>query len=140
MCISLYRCTKPAMPEVPWEYLGKQRSHYKPVRDLMFGPKDSGMDVQTRLYSLGEDRVLVEYDIKNSRADNLRILAMERIEQSGIPYCMAWLPKVPVLKKERCILTANNEVHALYLCIHCEPPIKLSKSRVEMKRMVLRNN
>ncbi|XP_072921672.1 cilia- and flagella-associated protein 251 isoform X2 [Hemitrygon akajei] len=87
-----------------WMYLGRQNAHFKPIKSLMFGIYlDSN---QPRLLSLGEDRVLVEYDLANSTEDDLRILCSDRIEQSAIPTCMAWYPPID---KESFIITANNQ-------------------------------
>lgn len=87
-----------------WMYLGRQNAHFKPIKTLMFGIYLD--DNQPRLLSLGEDRVLVEYDLKNSTEVDLRILSSERIEQSAIPMCMAWYPPIT---KESFIITANDQ-------------------------------
>ena len=49
----------------------------------------------------------VEYDLAASSVDNVRILSIERIEQSATPRCMAWHPP---LNKEHFIVTANDQV------------------------------
>ncbi|XP_075372514.1 cilia- and flagella-associated protein 251 [Mycteria americana] len=86
-----------------WEHLAGLRSHYKPIRSILFGVQlDSN---EPRLLSLGEDRQLVEYDLSSSSKDHLVVLHRDRIEQVAVPLCLAWYPQ---LSTESFILTANN--------------------------------
>ncbi|NXS53171.1 CF251 protein, partial [Brachypteracias leptosomus] len=86
-----------------WEYLAGLYSHYKPIRSILFGLQLDSKE--PRLLSLGEDRLLVEYDLKSSSKDNLVVSHRDRVEQVAVPLCLAWYPQ---LSTESFILTANN--------------------------------
>ncbi|KAK9391741.1 WD repeat-containing protein 66 [Crotalus adamanteus] len=86
-----------------WGRLAALHSHYKPIRTLLFGVHlDSS---EPRLLSLGEDRLLVEYDLANSVKDELVVIRRDRIEQSAVPKYIAWYPPITT---EYFFLTANN--------------------------------
>ncbi|XP_071945536.1 cilia- and flagella-associated protein 251-like [Antedon mediterranea] len=102
-CVTVYKA-QPGNPDEAWVYLGKHRSHYKPIRGLTFGVAlDSDVP---RLLSMGEDRSLVEYDLLKSSVDNLKLLSLDRIEQSAIPQCIEWYPPIT---KEQFLVTANDQ-------------------------------
>ncbi|KAF0299876.1 Cilia- and flagella-associated protein 251 [Amphibalanus amphitrite] len=88
-----------------WGVLARWRAHHRPIVELLFAP---GQDVSAgpRLLSLGEDRVLVEYDLVNSTKENPVVLCCDTLEQSAIPLCMALYPP---LTTEDFILVANSQ-------------------------------
>ncbi|OWK61246.1 WD repeat-containing protein 66 [Lonchura striata] len=86
-----------------WEHLAGLDSHYKPIRSILFGVHSDSNE--PRLLSLGEDRQLVEYDLKSSIKDHLVVTHRDRLEQVAVPLCLTWYPQ---LSTESFFLTANN--------------------------------
>ncbi|NXD69860.1 CF251 protein, partial [Eolophus roseicapillus] len=86
-----------------WEHFAELRSHYKPIRSILFGVQLDSKE--PRLLSLGEDRLLIEYDLNISSKDHLEVLHRDRIEQIAVPLCLAWYPQ---FSNESFILTANS--------------------------------
>lgn len=58
---------EPAKGENRWEYIGKYRAHYSDVVGLHFGEAPSGA---TRLFSLGKDGRVAEFDLEASSVAN----------------------------------------------------------------------
>ncbi|CAH2295831.1 cilia- and flagella-associated 251 [Pelobates cultripes] len=101
--VTLFKVTSPK-DWTAWEYVGRYRSHYKPIKSLVFAIElDS---YEPRLLSLGMDRMLVEYDLKNSKKDNLLVSSTDRIEQSAVPQYLVWYPPVT---KESFMLITNDQ-------------------------------
>ncbi|KAG5840230.1 hypothetical protein ANANG_G00186620 [Anguilla anguilla] len=98
--VTLYQLC-PRDGRLVWDYRWRHRYHYEPIQDLLFGEYPGSP--RTMLLSLGADRRLVEYDLKNSGEDELRVLGTTRVEQSATPTCMAWYPP---LASDHFLLTA----------------------------------
>ncbi|XP_061458549.1 cilia- and flagella-associated protein 251 [Rhineura floridana] len=87
-----------------WERLAALHSHYKPIRTILFGVHlDSN---EPWLLTLGEDRLLVEYDLERSVKNELVVIRRDRIEQHAIPKFITWYPP---LTTEYFFLTANDQ-------------------------------
>ncbi|TGZ62466.1 hypothetical protein CRM22_007426 [Opisthorchis felineus] len=76
--------------KAPWAHVGRIRVHYRKITDLLF--YSTPRDKQSRLFSIGEDRTLVEYDIHAATKNDFPMLARYRIEQMFTPLCMSSLP------------------------------------------------
>lgn len=102
-CVVVFTCGLKRKPS-SWYYLGKHRAHYKQIKDVMFTKALDEDNV--RLLSLGEDRMLVEYDLRNSCIDDLKVLSSDRVEQNAVPICFAAYPSVV---KEDFLVLSNDQ-------------------------------
>jgi WD40 repeat protein len=98
----------PSRP-VEWQFNGKVLSHEIGVASIAFG---QGLDEQGnpihRLFSVGKDRRMFEYDVYKSQAhDKLVVISQFKIEQEAQPSACIWYPKRD--SKEGLLLTANDE-------------------------------
>lgn len=91
-----------------WQFMGGYRSHFKPIRDLMFDEEyeSRGTTNLPRLFSIGEDRMLVEYDLTNMLPRDLKLKSIDRIEQTAIPQCFTICPR---FGSNISYLISNNE-------------------------------
>ena len=108
-CIGVYRLGNPgddAAAKKEWVFVGKYRGHYKPVTGLQFG---EGSDGSPRLFSTGEDRSLVEYDLARSSVQGgIQLRNTAKVEQTAVPTGCLFLPP-GVQGAEPCIVTCNDQ-------------------------------
>eukprot|EP01135_Chromosphaera_perkinsii_P011905 Nk52_evm22s2531 gene=Nk52_evmTU22s2531 len=102
--VGLFRVHEPNTPN-PWSFVGSYIAHYKTITSLDFlEDQETG---KLRLFSLGLDRSLIEYDLENSSLlDGIKLLSATEIEQVASPTACAWYPPIC---KEHFIMTANSE-------------------------------
>lgn len=103
-CIALFTKQRGNF-EDPWLFVGRNRAHQKTITSVLFG-----INVDTdapRLLSVGEDRMLVEYDLAGSSFDAGLVLlgARSRVEQAAVPRAMIWHPDT---EAESFLLMAND--------------------------------
>ncbi|KAF5297677.1 hypothetical protein FQA39_LY12008 [Lamprigera yunnana] len=91
---------KYSVDDEEWVLLGKMRAHYKPMNDILFSPY-----APPRLFSIGDDRKLQEYDLINCNLQDIVLNASERIEQSAIPISFMYHPP-----------NAKGESSYLFMC------------------------
>ncbi|KAK2576249.1 hypothetical protein KPH14_005616 [Odynerus spinipes] len=91
-----------------WNLIGKCHSHCLPIRQVLFGPSIAGDEIP-RLFSLGEDGDIIEYDLETSGPypdPGLKILQIDRIETIATPLHMEWYPQFGV---ETLFVISNSE-------------------------------
>jgi WD40 repeat protein/Ca2+-binding EF-hand superfamily protein len=96
---------------IEWVFAGKKRVHLAKIRDVCFGESltDQG-NIILRLFSIGDDKKLVEYDVQGSTQEKLKLHdnnACFQIEQETNPCACIWYPLNKF--KEDCLLTVNEE-------------------------------
>jgi len=89
-----------------WVSYGKHRSHWRPIVGLCFsGPECEKL----RLFSVGEDRRLVEYSVKSSEFGGFQIASPETVvEQEAHPTGCIWYPFGGKGDNQK-VLTMNDE-------------------------------
>lgn len=92
--------------KMEWIYCGQHKSHYKKINGLTFGESiDERERSVLRLFSVGDDRKLIEYDTNSTDTSQLQILSNNKIEQEHLPTCCIWYP---VSTGEDLLLTMND--------------------------------
>ena len=73
-----------------WQFNGKIKSHEKEITSICFGESlDEKEQIMFRLFSIGMDRRLFEYDVMGSTIKGLNVVNMFEIEKearfAGLP-------------------------------------------------------
>jgi len=108
-CVCLYRYahrhSEKAYPK-EWMWSAKQKSHWRAIVGLCFSGAESE---KLRLFSVGEDRRLVEYNVKNTEFGGLQIVSPDTVvEQEARPTGCIWYPFGGKGDNEK-VLTMNDE-------------------------------
>lgn len=91
-----------------WVFAGKVRVHMRPITYLAFGETMSeDGKIHQELFSIGEDRKLVRYDVEGSTLEKLKILEVHEIEQESVPTSCIWYPIN--MYKENILLVSNSD-------------------------------
>ncbi|XP_052737715.1 cilia- and flagella-associated protein 251-like [Bicyclus anynana] len=97
-----------------WWFVGKHRAHYKDITSIFFLPIQNA-NGDYKLFSLGIDRIMVEYNIGESCDEYLEVLSLDRVDQCAVPLCGMYWPNNTELDLEThrndlpMILIANDE-------------------------------
>ncbi|KAL5113063.1 hypothetical protein TcWFU_010181 [Taenia crassiceps] len=68
-----------------WTFSGRYRAHGDNIVDILF--KTCNNNVTPRLFTLGEDRMLIEYDIVNAKHNVLPLKRRVKVEYIAKPQC-----------------------------------------------------
>jgi hypothetical protein len=91
-----------------WQFFGKMRLHSLPITSISFGEtRNEQGEIKLKLFSIGEDRRLAEYDVESSTFKELVVVNCYDIEQEAIPTASVWYPCSGI--GEDILLTVNNE-------------------------------
>ena len=107
--VLLYACL-PHKHTRRWEFIGRTQTHHEEVTGLNFGESPSG---HTRLFSVGADGRLAEYDLDGSSlSTGLRLLHHLDLPASVSPTSLAFAPPLQYFKHhshETHLLTCDNQ-------------------------------
>eukprot|EP00747_Dinoflagellata_sp_TGD_P162072 gnl/TRDRNA2_/TRDRNA2_179268_c0_seq1.p1 gnl/TRDRNA2_/TRDRNA2_179268_c0~~gnl/TRDRNA2_/TRDRNA2_179268_c0_seq1.p1 ORF type:complete len:1006 (+),score=189.41 gnl/TRDRNA2_/TRDRNA2_179268_c0_seq1:58-3075(+) len=108
-CVCLYRYSHRHNDKsypMEWLFAAKHRSHWRPIVGLCFSGQESE---KLRLFSVGEDRRLVEYNVKSSEFGGLQIVSPDTVvEQEARPTGCIWYPFGGRGDNQK-VLTMNDE-------------------------------
>ncbi len=94
---------------IEWIFSGKRRTHEIEITAIAFGESlDENEEMKLRLFSVGRDRRLFEYDVyRSTEEEGLAVHSMTKIEQEAQPTAAIWYPKTD--SKEDLLLTVNDQ-------------------------------
>lgn len=98
-----------AKDDEEWVFSGKLKSHFNEVNDICFGEilDANNSEKTSKFYSIGNDKMLYEYDVKNSRKNRLDVTAYHKVEQEAHPTACIWYP-VNYLKEEVIMIASDD--------------------------------
>ena len=106
-CVSLFKLGhkyEDKSQPIEWVFSGKVRAHTSKITDLCFIMADEE-STYPKLYSIGEDMFLVQYNIEKSK-DYLIVDSYEKIEFNDHPTALCFYPHEYL--KENLLLIANS--------------------------------
>ena len=107
MCLWKKGHIDPKKPE-EWLFNGNIRSHEVGITSVCFGEGlDENEEMKLRLFSIGMDRYLYEYDVYKSSDKALEVAHYVKIEEEAHPTACIWYPKVDT--KEDLLMTVNDD-------------------------------
>lgn len=111
-CVSLYKIGhKYGDQKAAKEFLfsGKVKCHFLPLTGICFGESldPTSHEITHRLFSISQDKQLIEYKVKEAQKNNLEIESTFQLEQESIPTACVWYP-VNYLKED-VIVVANSD-------------------------------
>jgi len=110
-CVTLFKNDHkfgdPTQPK-EWFYNGKVKAQLGEITSLNFGKSmNENGEVRLRLFSIGKDKTLIEYDVHGSNQEGLKIVSKFQIEQEHNPTACIWYPVQNY--REDILMTVNEE-------------------------------
>ena len=108
-CVSLYKVENSG--ECDWIFDGRLKSHQTTINDICFVEMfNKGQKMQTMLYSIGDDKRLIEYDVEQSRMDKLVYHTPTMIEHEVAPKSCIWYPVDNLNEPVLMVATADYKI------------------------------
>lgn len=104
--VCLYRYAQRHSEHKEWTHFARHKAHWRPIVGLCFSDGES--DKHLRLFSVGEDRRLVEYSVKRPEMGGMQVVSPDTVvEQEARPTGCMWYPFGG--QGEGKVLTMNDE-------------------------------